>query len=86
MTDRYEPPMASLGDIAAEHSALIRQDRADLSQEIQRMGLGDMIADIVKLKAGRIVYHVTERVEARPVPAILIALGLGILGGRLLRR
>jgi hypothetical protein len=85
MTDKHQPPMATLGETAPRHSAIIEQEPIDLDSEIQRMSLREMIADIVKLKALHLAGQFARRAEARPMTAIFIAMGLGLLSGRLLR-
>jgi hypothetical protein len=85
MTDKHERPMAALGETVPRHSAIIRRQPIDLDSEIQRMSLREMIADIVKLKALHLAGQLARRIEARPMTAILIAMGLGLLSGGLLR-
>ena len=86
MTDGYEPPIATGHEAGGRHSILVGREPEIIEQEIQRMTLKEIVGGFVQLKAARLIGALARRVEDRPLPSILIALGAGLIAGEVLRR
>ena len=86
MTDTTDAGLATLGEIAARHGAPMERQLAELRTRIRRPDLRDRFADGIKHRTGEALELVKDRIQERPVPAILIALAIGVIGGRLISR
>jgi ElaB/YqjD/DUF883 family membrane-anchored ribosome-binding protein len=86
MTDTSDAGLATLGEIATLHSAPMGRELAELRARIRRPGLRDRFVGGIKHQAGETLELVKDRIQERPVPAILLALAIGLIGGRLISR
>ena len=86
MTDTTDTGLATLGKIAPLHSAPAGGKLTALRARIHHPGLRDRFVGGIKYQAEEALEMVKDQIQERPVPAILIALALGVIGGRLISR
>jgi hypothetical protein len=86
MTDMSDAGLATLGEIAELDSTSVGRELAALRARIRRPDLRDRFVGGIKYQAGETLELVKDRIQERPVPAILIALAIGVIGGRLISR
>ena len=86
MADRYEEPMATLGELASYHRAVIGQQPVNIENRIRPKTLQQKIGGYCQQQAARLGRALSRRAEEKPVAAIFIGLGAGLIAGELLRR
>jgi hypothetical protein len=64
----------------------VERELAALRAQIRPSGLRDRFVDGIKYQAGEALDLVKDRIQEQPVAAILIALAIGVVGGRLISR
>lgn len=86
MTDTTDTGLATLGEIATLHRAPVERELEVLRARIRPPGLRDRFVGGIKYQAGETLDLVKDRIQEQPVAAILIALAIGVVGGRLISR
>jgi hypothetical protein len=86
MADRYDAPMATLGELATHHRALIGQQPVIIENRIARPTLKQRVGGYFRQQAAKLTRMLSRRAEEKPLAAIFIGLGVGLIAGELLKR
>jgi hypothetical protein len=86
MVDPDEEPMATLGELAARNHALVGRQPVSFENRIGRTTLKQRAAGYFQAQAATLGRALSRRAEEKPVAAIFIGLGVGLIAGELLKR